>query len=569
MAKLRSKLVLICCILTAALLATGGWFYFAHSTQDVRESALNQLMLVGEVKKHKLEAVYTTASNDLDSLIKTMREKRRASSELLIESHAQKKAMIEDYLNGLYADVSAIRKDKEVQNATRDFVNAQRASAGVVGSVHAQYFDSLIKMYESTFRGLMASQKWRNMLVINTDGYIVYSVTGSGEVGTNLRAHEYNTSSIKDAVAQLSTPGNNGIAIGDFASYTPGGGQQTAFIATSIVNNGKTLGYLALQVAESNINAIVLASERQNLAITSYLFGIEGDKTEFRSNTLADGIEQQSIGIPVSAPFIDEIMASDRPVRNRYLDHKNNRVLVAAEKLTVKGLQWGLVSTMPIEASIIDTAQFEASMDELTAFSLNENKYTDLALIDTDGSVLYAISDSADFQSAVVDSNVAQSNFTNENNIQQLIIEKKEQAAVSFSPHQSSPAGFIVKPLYNNNQIEMFVALGLSMDAIESVMKDREGILNTIDTYLVRPNLRFTPNKKVNSGNRATHDSMAGGAIITGADSVAARAAINGETGAIVSTNHQGKNVVSAYMPIKFGNINWALLVEMDKRDAN
>ncbi|GEM_PF-5253127 len=574
MVKLSSKLLASFVILGLSGVSAGGWYFYSQSTQEVRESAVNQLMLVGEIKKHEVESVFDDAANDLSTLIKQMRIRHRASSELLVAKHVDKKAKIEAYMESLYKEVSLLQNNADIHLATRDFVNAHRTSGGVGNLFREQYYQSLSSIYGPRFVDIIETERWKNLLIINSDGYIVYSAIGNTAVGVNLRDDLFKSSSLKQAVEKLSTTDNDiDVSISDFASYSPIAGQQAAFMATRIVKNGKTIGYIGLQIGTSKLNQLVHHQDDKTHSFESYLYGIQDGKTEFRSNFVEAGIEQQSIGLPVTTEFINIANTSNQPVRNKFADHRNHLVLAAVDTLDIEGLQWGLVTQIRLEKSVIENGKFSANQDASSMLTLNENTYSELALLDAQGNVLISMNGESDFEYAVRDSKVRAENFTVNSGGEEKEGSDKRNAIVAFPPHEAAPAGFIVKPLYVKNKLEMLVVLGLPIERITSVMQNRDGVVEAIDTFLVRPIMRTHKTRRTESTNNAQSSqklfsATSDATILDGINTQPARAAINGEMGATVSSNHKGMEVLSAYMPIEFGEITWALLIEMDKHHA-
>ncbi|WP_029898796.1 methyl-accepting chemotaxis protein [Desulfohalovibrio reitneri] len=144
---------------------------------------------------------------------------------------------------------------------------------------------------------------------------------------------------------------------------------------------------------------------------------------------------------------------------------------------------------------------------------------------------------------------------------------RKDMAFVDFSPYAPSngePAAFIAAPLRGGDGV---VALQASLGRINELMRLREGMGETGETYLVGPDKLMRSNSYLDPEKHSVRASFANPR--TGkVDTVASRKALNGETGSEIITDYNGNLVLSAYEPVDVYGTQWALLAEIDKAEA-
>ena len=107
----------------------------------------------------------------------------------------------------------------------------------------------------------------------------------------------------------------------------------------------------------------------------------------------------------------------------------------------------------------------------------------------------------------------------------------------------------------------------LSIDALNSIMTEREGLGETGETYLVGPDGLMRSDSYLDPENHSVVNSFkypSKGNV----DTEAFKLAMSGQEGEKVITDYNGQPVLSAYRNIDvFGN-NWALLAEIDEQEA-
>lgn len=198
--------------------------------------------------------------------------------------------------------------------------------------------------------------------------------------------------------------------------------------------------------------------------------------------------------------------------------------------------------------------------------------YYDIFLVDSKtGTIVYSVFKELDFCTSLINGPYAQTNlgkvFREANAL------KKDDAIViadyeMYSPSYESPASFIASPIFNSDGEKLGIAIfQMPIDAISSIMSERAGLGETGETYLVGPDMLMRSDSYLDPVNHSVSSSFKNpetGKVVTDAT----KAAIAGETGAGVILDYNGSPVLSAYTPVKFRGVNWALLAEIDVAEA-
>jgi methyl-accepting chemotaxis protein len=193
--------------------------------------------------------------------------------------------------------------------------------------------------------------------------------------------------------------------------------------------------------------------------------------------------------------------------------------------------------------------------------------YYDLFLITPDGYVFYTVARESDYQTNMITGKYSDSNLGVL--IKQVSMSRKFGLA-DFKPYAASnnePCAFIAQPVLDGaGKIETIVALQLSLDSINQIMQQREGMGKTGETYLVGQDTLMRSDSfldPVNHSVKASFANPAQGSVKT----VGTQEALAGKRDAKIINDYNGNSVLSAYTSIKVGDSTWAVMAEIDEAE--
>lgn len=198
----------------------------------------------------------------------------------------------------------------------------------------------------------------------------------------------------------------------------------------------------------------------------------------------------------------------------------------------------------------------------------NELGFYDIFLIDPFGNIVYTVERESDYQTNLVTGPYRQSGL---GLVYQKALNNSTIQVVDFTPYAPSnnePAAFMAKGVAVDNQ-RWVVAVQLSIDKINEVMRQRDGMGDTGETYLVGPDFLMRSDSFLDPVHRSISASFAGTVEKNGADTYAVKQALKGVSGVGMVIDYNGNPVLSAYSPINVFGLNWALLAEIDVAEVN
>ena len=193
--------------------------------------------------------------------------------------------------------------------------------------------------------------------------------------------------------------------------------------------------------------------------------------------------------------------------------------------------------------------------------------YYDLFLINPNGFCFYTVTKEADYQTNLVDGKYASSNL---GKLVRDVLKSRQYGMADFAPYAPSnddPCAFVAQPVVHDGKVELVVALQLSLEAINNIMQQRDGMGETGETYLIGGDKLMRSDSFLDPANHSVKASFAnpGKGIV---DTEAAREALAGQTGQKIIIDYNGNPVLSAFAPLKIGGTTWALIAEIDESEA-
>ncbi len=136
-----------------------------------------------------------------------------------------------------------------------------------------------------------------------------------------------------------------------------------------------------------------------------------------------------------------------------------------------------------------------------------------------------------------------------------------------YAPSAGAPAQFIAAPIKENGKIIGVVALQISIDAINNIMKERTGMGETGETYLVGPDLLMRSDSFLDPTNHTVIASFAHpsqGKV----DTEAGREALSGTSAHKIIIDYNGNPVLSSFALLDLNGVKWAILAEIDEAEV-
>jgi len=321
-----------------------------------------------------------------------------------------------------------------------------------------------------------------DLFLIHPEGNVFYTVGHEADYGTNMVNGEYSGSNLGRLVQQVLDTKAPGIV--DFEPYAPSNNEPCAFIAQPVLHNDEAQVLVALQLPIEAINRMV--QERSGMGATgeTFLMGQLDGNLSYRSERVvkAGNVGEHNTGAEIDRAVEDALSGSSES--KVITGSTGDLEIIAYDPLNIAGLKWVMLSTMQLEEAI--APQLDGEDEDFYSKYITKYGYYDLFLIHPEGSVFYTVGHEADYGTNMISGTYSSSNL---GRLVQDGLKSKQFGLADFEPYAPSnnePCAFIAQPILGNNgEVEVMVALQLSLESVNNIMQEREGMGKTGETYLV------------------------------------------------------------------------------------
>ena len=529
---------------------------YIKTSNALSTQAFSQLEGVRGIKKNQIENFFNEQKGDMGVLVDMVAALEQEAFKKLEAIQQLKRAQVEEYFLARATNVSALAKDGIIEEALEQF-NRFFEVEGKTG-------ESLWMFAEDKYGPSLSSYKkeygYHDLFLISKNGDIVYSAAKKSDLGKNLL-----TGALRESpLAKCFKGALKGVTLQDFEPYAPSDNAFAAFAGAPVLKDKEVIGVVALQLPTAPINKIAQRRDGMGKTGETYLVGKNNGKTAFRSDMETMGSGNYVIGHEISTPYMEAAL-SGKSGDEIHTDSSGNLVMVAYDPLKMEGLNWAAISKINLEEAVA-TRIAGAENDFFTDY-IKKYGYYDLFLINPNGYCFYTVAREADYHTNLVNGKYAGSNL---GQLVQKVLKTKKYGMADFAPYAPSnnePCAFVAQPLIHDGKVELVVALRLSLNAIDNIMQQRDGMGKNGETYLVGPDKLMRSDSVLDPKNHSVKASFVDpekGSV----DTEAAREALAGNTGAKIIMDYNGNPVLSAFAPLRIGETTWALIAEIDESEA-
>ena len=263
-------------------------------------------------------------------------------------------------------------------------------------------------------------------------------------------------------------------------------------------------------------------------------------------------------------PRAEDIMAkiSDEAAAVQYIFIRQNKNPIGSKSKLVR--PDGIVG-------LLSYSGLHATMHPPILSYMEKFGYYDVYLVEPEkGNIVYSAAKHIDFGTSLLNGPFADSNLA-ECFRRAMKLDKDDSFVISdyqrYTPASDAPACFIASPIFNKDKKIGVAIFQLPLKEIAAIMGERTGMGQTGETYLVGADFLMRSDSHLDPKHRGLAASFANpqeGKVET----LPTREALAGKQGSLLTTNYLGQQVLSAYQPLKFAHLSWALVADMSEDEA-
>jgi methyl-accepting chemotaxis protein len=289
-----------------------------------------------------------------------------AANEKLTAVVTGRQSLIENFLTNIEKDLMAVAGRKDVFSAVSFFTKVwEDVGDNPTAELQRRYitenpnpigekqqldtadvdkYDGLHKRYHLRFREIMASQGYDDVLLINPNGDVVYTVLKETDYATNLNTGPLASTGLGKVFKQIISNSEPSTAFSDFAKYEPSANIPASFIGTSIVYGDKIVGVLVYQMRSSALTEIVI--NKAGLGTTGEALLLNKDGYLIVDLTFSN--EDDALNVQLNSEYF-ATATKDNVITGDIHSYRDMSATAAFTKVEFKGVAW--VVTALIEES--------------------------------------------------------------------------------------------------------------------------------------------------------------------------------------------------------------------------
>ncbi|NLP84162.1 HAMP domain-containing protein [Microbacterium sp. CFH 90308] len=405
---IQSKLLIMLLAVSLVSSVVVGVIGFVSGRESLRAAAIDQLTTIRELRAHEVEEFIdsTQTGVTLDSRNLSAQTASVAFNEGWEQLQASPPAPeVTEGLEAYYRDVFVPSYEARTQRDQPDTALMPETNAGQYLQYHytAQFqdFDEALQFqdagdgsawsaaharYHDYFQRLVNQVGYEDLLVLNTEGDVVYSAYKGIDLGISLDSAPYRDTALADAYsAVMATNSVTAVETRDLERWAPSLGRHALWVVSPIGNDDRVTGALAAQISLDQVNDVMSGGRQwkeQGLGDTGevYLAGrddlmrsvareIVESPEAYAEDVIANGTPPDvaermefvggTVGLqPVDTFAVNEAQAG-REGAGIAQEYIGDESIVAYRPVEIDGLDWVAVAR-------IDSAEAFAPVTEFT-----------------------------------------------------------------------------------------------------------------------------------------------------------------------------------------------------------
>ncbi|AEX23038.1 response regulator [Vibrio sp. EJY3] len=331
--RLQSTLMTAFLVLSLTPLTITALFFLQSHSQDLQEQSTSHLLSVRDTKQQQIIDYFEARETEVMGFVR---------SELAYASGGRFYGLVNAF-SRLGNDIEESR-----QNAQQRYIEGSGdqtktsilpESSNFVGS---ERYRLLHKRYHWAYSELLKRSDFNDILLVDINGNVTYSIKKDDNYGTNLLTGRYKDAALGRAFQRLANDVSERRKVNE--DYTPilisdfelENGKQVAWLGAPIVQQGYLHSYAMFRLPNNGITKLVADKNRES-SIETLLVG--GDQQPRTINTKLDDIQN-------SMEVITQALSGQTSV-GTYTNGLDEAIIAAYAPVKTRGVNWALVVQLP------------------------------------------------------------------------------------------------------------------------------------------------------------------------------------------------------------------------------
>ncbi len=343
--RLQSTLMTAFLVLSITPLTITAIFFLQSHSKDLQEQSTSHLLSVRDTKQQQIIDYFAAQETEVMGFVR---------SELAYASGGRFYGLVNAF-SRLGHDIDEARENAQHRyiQGSGDQIKTSilPESSNYVGS---ERYRLLHKRYHWAYLELLKRSDFNDILLVDIDGNVTYSINKDDNYGTNLLTGRYKETALGRTFKRLSEDVSARRKVNE--DYTPvvvsdfdiENGKQVAWLGAPIVQQGYLHSYAMFRLPNNGITKLIAEINRDS-SIETLLVG--SDHKPRTINTKQEDIQN-------SLEIVDKALAGDTEV-GTYSNRLGEEMIAAFTPIETRGLTWALVVQLPEKEAFARVHQLE------------------------------------------------------------------------------------------------------------------------------------------------------------------------------------------------------------------
>ncbi|WP_038891962.1 response regulator [Vibrio campbellii] len=343
--RLQSTLMTAFLVLSITPLTITAIFFLQSHSKDLEEQSTSHLLSVRDTKQQQIIDYFAAQETEVMGFVR---------SELAYASGGRFYGLVNAF-SRLGHDIDEARENAQQRyiKGSGDQIKTSilPESSNYVGS---ERYRLLHKRYHWAYLELLKRSDFNDILLVDIDGNVTYSINKDDNFGTNLLSGRYKDTALGKTFKRLSEDVSARRKVNE--DYTPvvvsdfdiENGKQVAWLGAPIVQQGYLHSYAMFRLPNNGITKLIAEINRDS-SIDTLLVG--SDHKPRTINTKQEDIQN-------SLEIVDKALAGETEVGN-YSNRLGEEMIAAFAPIETRGLIWALVVQLPEKEAFARVHQLE------------------------------------------------------------------------------------------------------------------------------------------------------------------------------------------------------------------
>ncbi|MFB9135947.1 response regulator [Vibrio olivae] len=345
--RLHNTLMLAFLVLSITPLTVTALFFLQSHSKDLQEQSTSHLRSVRDSKQQQVIDYLLAKESEVMGFVR---------SELAYASGGRFYGLVNAFQNlGLTIEQARSNAQQRYIRGSGDQIKTSILPESSLFNGTERY-RLLHKRYHRSYLELLKRSDFDDILLVDREGNVTYSIYKYGYYGTNLHSGRYKNDKLGETFRQLEqwvhekrktnedfTP----VVLSDFAQDEHG--ERVAWLAAPIIQQGYLHSYAMFRLPNNGITKLIADKSRHTSGLRTLLVG-----ENHQSKTLA----YQQSDIDKSVDVIDKALAGTADV-GTYTNTNNQPIIAAYAPISLKGIHWAIVVEIPQKEAFARVNQLE------------------------------------------------------------------------------------------------------------------------------------------------------------------------------------------------------------------